>query len=280
MDYTVSGGVIAALVAELLLMFVLPIALLIRWHKRSGQGMLAPVVGMIVFLVFAQLLEQLLHYACLISSNPISRAIHSHPLLYALYGGLAAGLFEETGRFVGFSHLLKRSRNRQTAIGYGLGHGGYECVAVVGMAAVSYLLLALIMNSGLMPTVMEAFRAEEIAIIDQVLAQIAALTPAMCVWAIVERLIAMALHVSLSVLVFASVWQPEHGRYYLLAICLHAAANLPAGCYQAGLLAGSGGLIMAELLTLVITIGIACFAKRVWDTLPPESSDSPNSSTV
>ena len=86
-----------------------------------------------------QLLEQVLHYAFLISDNAVSRAIAANPGLYVLYAGLAAGLFEETGRFMAFKYLLRRSGGRETAVSYGLGHGGYECLAVSGAAALSQI---------------------------------------------------------------------------------------------------------------------------------------------
>lgn len=271
MDYTVSGSVIAALVGELLFVVVLPIALLIRWYKQHRLSLTAPLVGMVIFLVFAQMLEQILHYAFLVSDNAVSRVLWEQPWLYAIYGGLAAGLFEETGRYMGFKHLLKRHRNRQVAIGYGLGHGGYECLALVGTSVLSYLVLALFMNGDMLPIVLETLPEADVALVDEVFAQIAALTPSACLWAGIERVAAMILHVSLSVLVFASVHQPEtRGQLYLVSIGLHALANVPAGLYQSGLLAGPRGMVAAELLILAVSLGVAWYARRIWRTLPEQ----------
>ena len=54
--------------------------------------------------------------------------------LYALYGGLAAGLFEETGRLLAFRFILKPHTARITALSYGIGHGGIEAFWVMGLS--------------------------------------------------------------------------------------------------------------------------------------------------
>lgn len=264
----VPSSVIAALAGQLLFVTALPIVLLVWWRRRSRASLTPAVIGMVAFLVFAQLLEQVLHYAFLISDNAVSRAIAANPGLYVLYAGLAAGLFEETGRFMAFKYLLRRSGGRETAVSYGLGHGGYECLAVSGAAALSCLLLALLINSGLVPTLLDLFTGDEAALVTQALEQVASITPTECLWGAVERAIALLLQVSLSVLVFASVWQPERGWLYLAAICLHALADFPAAAYQAGLLAGPGGLVAAELGTLVVAVLSAWQARRLWAQLP------------
>lgn len=272
----VSGSVIAALAGQLLFVTALPIVLLVWWRRRSHASLTPAVVGLATFLVFAQLLEQVLHYAFLVSDNAVSRAIAASPGLYVLYAGLAAGLFEETGRFVAFQYLLRRSNGRETAVTYGLGHGGYECLAVSGTAALSCLLLALLINSGLVPALLDMFSADEAALVTQALEQVASVTPAECLWGAVERASAMLLQLSLSVLVFASVRQPERGWLYLAAICLHALADFPAAAYQAGLLTGPGGLAIAELASLAAAVLSAWQARRLWAQLPPAEQPSKN----
>ena len=111
----VPASVIAALAGQLLFVTALPIVLLVWWRRHSRASLTPAVIGMLAFLVFAQLLEQVLHYAFLISDNAVSRAIAANPGLYVLYAGLAAGLFEETGRFMAFKYLLRRSGGRETA---------------------------------------------------------------------------------------------------------------------------------------------------------------------
>ncbi len=51
--------------------------------------------------------------------------ISGNPFLYAIYGGLAAGIFEEFGRFFCMITVMKRFMyQRENSIIYGIGHGG------------------------------------------------------------------------------------------------------------------------------------------------------------
>ena len=116
--------------------FALPIGLLV-WWRRTRHAKLTPFfVGALTFFLFALVLEPLMHQLFLVSDNAVSRALNASPWLYALYGALAAGVFEETGRYFAFSVLLtKRSYpERDTAVTYGIGHGGFEAMTAAPRA--------------------------------------------------------------------------------------------------------------------------------------------------
>ena len=281
MEMTVSDGLMAALVVQLVIVIGLPILLLVRWYKHTHAPMLPAVVGMVIYMIFVQALQQILHGAFLLSSNPISKAINGSPWLYALYVGLAAGLFEETGRFMGFKYLLRRYPQRETAISYGIGHGGYECLAIAGLTTLSYLILAAFINSGTVPTILEMYPAQQADLIEEILAQVAQITTFECIWSSIERVVALVMQISLSVLVFVSVQQAEtRGSYYLIAIVLHMLTGISAGLYQAGILSGNRGMVAAILLNLLVTLVAVFLARRSWRQLPeptaPDTSEKPN----
>src|SRR5699024_12503314 len=71
-----------------------------------------------------------------------------NPLVYAIYASLAAGVFEEIGRFIGFRFLLKKFRSWKDGIAYGIGHGGIESMLVVGMIALSDIVLSFLIYFG------------------------------------------------------------------------------------------------------------------------------------
>ena len=82
------------------------------------------LVGAAVFLVFSQVLEKALH-VYLLKTNPTTAAwLKTHGVAFALYGCLAAGLFEEVGRYLGMRLLVRPTGNPGTAVSYGIGHGG------------------------------------------------------------------------------------------------------------------------------------------------------------
>ena len=45
---------------------------------------------------------------------------------YALFLGFTAGLFEEVGRYLAFTTILKKRLDWKNAVAFGIGHGGIE----------------------------------------------------------------------------------------------------------------------------------------------------------
>ena len=90
--------------------FALPVALLL-WWRVTHRAKLAPFfIGALTFVVFARVLEPMAHMVFLLGDNAVARAINANPYLYMIYGALAAGLFEETGRYVAFRWLITKRR--------------------------------------------------------------------------------------------------------------------------------------------------------------------------
>src|SRR5699024_180091 len=69
-----------------------------------------------------------------------------NPLVYAIYESLAAGVFEEIGRFIGFRYLLKKFRSWKDGIAYCIGHGGIESMLDLIMIASSNIVLTFLIN--------------------------------------------------------------------------------------------------------------------------------------
>ena len=54
----------------------------------------------------------------------VKEALTGNIWFYALYGGIAAGVFEETGRFTAMKFWMKKSLSKESSFMYGVGHGG------------------------------------------------------------------------------------------------------------------------------------------------------------
>lgn len=232
-------GVISVLL-PFIFMFILRKKFKIRW--------LPFILGIGVFLVFALILEQILHVIVLQPEpNGTIGLISSSPWLYVLYGIFAAGIFEETGRLFAFLLTKKHYRDIDSAVSYGIGHGGFEAAAVVGLGMLNGIILAVLINSG-----SEAISALPVAAEDLVVSQ----PWYMYLIAIMERIIAMSLHIALSVIVFSAVMMKGKWWLYPLAILLHALANTTAAMMQAGLLTNVyimyAGLIVMAAITIFI----------------------------
>ena len=127
--------------------FAVPIVLLI-YYKRKGAEILPFFIGCAVFVLFALILEALMHQLVL-KVLPVGEKIMGNTLLYALYGGLAAGVFEETGRYLAFRTVLKkRLGNDRNALMYGAGHGGIEAILLLGFAYISNIVMSVLINAG------------------------------------------------------------------------------------------------------------------------------------
>ena len=88
----VSKLSIAMIMINMILGILIPIVLLIYFKKKYRAGVKSFLVGLAVMLLFAMVLEQLVHSVIL--GAPIGMAIQGNIWLYALYGALMAGLFE------------------------------------------------------------------------------------------------------------------------------------------------------------------------------------------
>ena len=122
MDYSVPTLSIVFMSVSALTGIVLPIALLIFFRKKHKTGIKPFFIGCATFIVSALIIERIFH--SIILNSDIGKMIQGNIWLYGIYGGLMAGLFEETGRFVAFKTVLKKEIiNDKNALMYGAGHG-------------------------------------------------------------------------------------------------------------------------------------------------------------
>lgn len=239
------------LAATAVLLFILPIIYIIFWRKKTKAHWKPLFFGAIGFVVSARVLELIVHYFCMILDSPVSRAIMGSTLLYVLYGITMAGFFEEVGRWVMFRVFCKKIEKRDDAVMYGIGHGGIEVWTVSLMAIVSYLVIAATNGNGLpqeaLTTVMPAVEAFGVG---------------MGVCNIVERILCMGIHISLTIVVFYGA-RNRKKIYLFLAILLHMLIDTVPALYQRGVV----GLPLTEFWLLVCTIPICIFAHRLYNKM-------------
>ncbi|MEQ8198140.1 MAG: YhfC family glutamic-type intramembrane protease, partial [Clostridiaceae bacterium] len=100
----VSNNAIASIIFGMIFCFVFPTAILIYFKKKEHFKMKPVLMGSLVFIVFALILEQMFHKFVI-----TSKIISVNTIGFAVYAALAAGVFEETGRFVAFKMFLKKN---------------------------------------------------------------------------------------------------------------------------------------------------------------------------
>ena len=243
------------MVVSALLGIAIPV-FLAWWAVKKNKANLPPILfGAAVFLVFALVLESMVHQVVLQGDR--GAAIQGNILYYALYGGLMAGLFEETGRFLAMKFLLKKyPATPHAGVAYGLGHGGAEMLLLFGLSMISTFTMALMMNLGqtdlLTAQVPADAKEQVIAQLDQI-KNASAGTYLVGLW---ERFSALILQISLSILVWAAA--RKGGKWLWLfpaAILLHALVD-----GVAVILAKSAGMVAVELIILAMAIAVAGLA--------------------
>ena len=240
---------ILVILFTLIFSFALPIGLMLFFRKKGGKWM-AFLIGAVTFILFAMILESILHN--LLFLTPLWAVLQGNIWLYGLYGGLAAGVFEETGRLFAFKLFLNQEREPITALSCGIGHGGAEAILLVGLVMFNNLVLAATVSAGGVtdPAILE--------LADQLAA-----TPAgMFLWAAFERAGAIILHLSNSVLVFAAARVPGKRWLFPAAILIHAAADFLTVVSSAYL-----PVAATEIIVMVFAVGAALFARTVYRTL-------------
>lgn len=252
---------LASMIAVSIITILGPVVLLVIWTAKKRISPIPALAGALTFMLFARILEMIPHVFFILTDNPVSRIVTGNPFIYALYAGLAAGIFEETGRFAAFKLLHKKYPQKETAVTYGIGHGGFEAMSIIGFAFLQYFMMALSINNGSMDTMMASASGAALTSLETAVTSISSISVASCIVVILERVYAMAFHIAMSVLVFHAVRTPRKKWLFPLAILLHAIFNFPAAFYQAGVLP----VVVVELIGIASTVIICVLVyKKVY----------------
>lgn len=253
----VSSTSIIFMVIAASICFLFPIIILIYYKKKEKINLKPVIIGMIVFFVFTQILEKLLHMV-VIGNNLIS-----NPILFSIYGALAAGIFEEGGRFIAFKTVLKNRHEWKDGLSYGIGHGGIEAILIGTVTNIQNISFSTLINSGLFDSVIgskvPATQAYQIYQFKELLIQ----TPASNFFiGIPERIFAFAIQIALTMVVLYAV-KYRKNIYLFIAILLHALIDFPAALYQFKI----ANLFITESIILVyfiISIIFLCKTKKIF----------------
>lgn len=253
---------IVLIITNMLLGIIIPIGLLVFFKKKYQASVKSFFVGCAVMLLFALVLEQMVHMVVL--GSAVGTAIRRSTWAYALYGALMAGLFEETGRFLAMRYVLKKEHgNAHNALMYGAGHGGFEMFVILSMGMVNNLIYALMININMGQTQTLLASLDEVSkntlqtafdTLIQTPSWQFALSP-------VERIAAITAQIGLSVIVwFAAEGEKSRMSLWFLAIALHALLDgVAVVTSRSGM-----SLIAVEALVWVMTVGIVFVAVNIW----------------
>ncbi len=226
----------------------LPIGLMVYVFLKFKADMLWFGIGAATFIFFALILEQCLHFVMV---RQFQEALTGNILVKAIYGGLAAGVFEEVGRFTSMNLFKRKGLNKRNAIMYGIGHGGIEAIIIVGLTSISNLITSIMINTGTFEPMLSSL---DVDTKEQTMNQISLLwtTGSLDFYlAGVERVVAITLHICLSYIVYRSV-KDKKVKLLFLAIVLHAGLD-----FVTVLLAGYVSSLVLEIVLLVLVCILA-----------------------
>lgn len=216
-------GIIIALMISILL----PLCGLI--YSLSTKRGLPFVLGILAFVLSQMVLRiPLINY---VSDHSIQYHMFrvTHPVVFALFIGFSAGVFEEFTRFFAMRFFMKL-RDWKSGILFGFGHGSIEAVLFLGVPVVSFLFTTSIVTPG------EMYALGGL-----------------------ERFFAMLLHIGLSILVLQTV-VTKRIHYLLIAIVLHGVIDSFVGLaslmfsYEMALWAIEGVLIVMSIAVMMYSI--------------------------
>jgi uncharacterized membrane protein YhfC len=252
----VSSLSITGMVIQLSISILFPIGLIIFLRKKGLFSWKPFGIGVLVFILFAQVFEKILHVV-MIEPSGLSLKWSDSTYLFVLYAVLAAGIFEEFGRYFGFKWLLKKHREYKDGLSFGLGHGGIEAVLIGGLAAVNAIVIAFMINSGAFDqTIALNLPAEQANLIK---VQLLGATFGEFLLAGFERVAAITVHIALSLLVLLGIHNKRF-VYVLYAVLLHALLDVVPALYQVGVITN---IWVAEVVIYLFGIGAFFFIRNL-----------------
>ncbi len=250
----VSTAAIIAMFFTLTLSTILPLGLVLYFYKKERISIKAVLVGAAVFIIF-QILTRipLLQY---LSAQAWYTELMSNVIFASLFLSLTAGLFEETGRFLGFKYFLKDRLEWKNGVAYGIGHGGIEAIGLVGLSYISNIVFSLMINAGTFEQTLNASLGSTTA--AAIKAQLINTSPLLLAVGGIERFFTLLIQIALSLLVLYAVMN-QKPIYLLYAILLHALIDIPAVLFTAFY----SNLLLVELIVLGFAVLSYIFIKRM-----------------
>jgi len=255
----VSWLSVAFIIMNMVLGIMIPLGMLIYFKKKYGIAVSTFFIGCGVMLIFALILEQIVHSVVL--SSGLGQSIRNSIWLYALYGGLMAGLFEETGRLLAMKFVLKKKhQDPHNALMYGAGHGGFEAMIILCIGMLNNLIYALIINMGQTEVLMAPLDEANRQVLQNAFNTLISTSPWLFLASPIERLAAVTAQIALSVIVWFAATRKGKMHLYVLAVFLHFLLDA-----SAVILSGLGvPLLCVEIVIWILAFIIAFIARLVW----------------
>ncbi len=242
---------IACMALSAFAIIVLPIVVAIFIWQNGLTKWWVFLVGMLGFVLTQMVIR--IPLMQLFSTKEWFTAFAEHTIPYYLVLAFTAGLFETAGRLLVFLVFIRMRRNYEDGLLAGLGHGTIESILIAGSPAVTNIVYSVFINTNTYYDRFAPYIADNAALktqLDSVLTELTT-SPAVSFLATgLERLIAITLHIALSILVLEGIERKQVWRYALVALGYHMLVDFTVPYVY--LLVGN--VWLSELLAFVFVI--------------------------
>ena len=213
---------IVFMIVSMLICFLLPVALIIYFYRKHKISLIAVLLGAIVFFVSQIAIR--IPLLSILGKQQWYIDMATNIYLIALFLALTAGIFEEVGRYIVMKLFMKKSLNWKNGIAFGIGHGGIEAIIIVGLTLLNYIVISMMINSGLFDSTIAATLPPAIA--EQIRSTLVDTPTINFLGGGFERTMVIIIQIALSVMVLYAV-KFKKPIYLLYAILLHAVVDAP-----------------------------------------------------
>jgi uncharacterized membrane protein YhfC len=250
----------AAYIISFLGMILLPIILWIYFTRKFALSWRLVLAGGLTFIA-----SQILHIPLVIGLGTLLQSVSL--LVNAIILGLLAGMFEETARYILFKLILKNVKSWKEGILVGLGHGGTEAILLGILAAVGFVTMIGYRNVDL--ATVPSIPADQLELARQQVEAYWSTPWYLALVGFVERVFAICLHVSLSVMVLYAIAY-RRPIWFWLALLWHAFVDAVAVyvVQEVGVLAVEGIIAIFALISLWIVFKMRSMFSQDAETLP------------
>ncbi|NLO39868.1 MAG: YhfC family intramembrane metalloprotease [Ruminiclostridium sp.] len=203
-----------------------PVIAAIVFYRKKKYYVGSVFIGAAAFFVF-QVITRIPLIQIVLPKMQWYQDMQNNLWVYALFLGLTAGLFEEVGRYLAFTLILKKHHDWENAVAFGIGHGGIEAILLVGLTYVSNLITSVMINSGMYDTILAQSPEQTREALIQAKNLLVQTPSSIYLVASAERLFAFTIHLALSVLVMVGIQKKKGLPYLGLAILLHMLVDSP-----------------------------------------------------
>lgn len=210
------------MIISLLICFLLPVVLTVYFYRRHKISLMAVLLGAMVFLISQVVIR--IPLLSILGKQQWYIDMSANIYVIALFLGLTAGLFEEVGRYIGMKFFMKKNLSWKNGVAFGIGHGGIEAIALVGLTILNYLVMSLMINSGVFDKMIAVNLPPAIA--EQIKSMLVDSPIINFLAGGFERIMTVIIQIAFSIMVLYSV-KFKKPSYLVYAILLHAVVDAP-----------------------------------------------------